>query len=41
MVNDEVVRVYPNDDGHYRGLHIVIINTSNGDVEYAKCFDTY
>ena len=24
-----------------RGLHIVVINPGNGDVEFAKVFDTY
>lgn len=27
--------------GHFRGLHIVLINPKNGKVELAKIFDTY
>ena len=30
-----------NENGHYRGLHIVIINASNGLVELSQVFDTY
>ena len=30
-----------NEEGHYRGLHIVIINPKTGIVENAKVFDTY
>lgn len=30
-----------NDDGHCRGLHIVVINPKNGDIELAKVYDTY
>ena len=30
-----------NENGHSRGLHIVVINTFNGRVETAKVFDTY
>lgn len=30
-----------NESNHYRGLHVVIINTLYGTVELAKVFDTY
>ena len=30
-----------NENKHYRGLHIVVINTPYGTVEFAKVFDTY
>ena len=30
-----------NENGHYRGLHIAIINPDDGTVESAKVFDTY
>lgn len=35
------VRCEKNSQGHYRGLHIVIINPANGEVALAKVFDTY
>ena len=35
------VVVQKNCNGHYRGLHIVVINPNNGVVETAKVFDTY
>ena len=28
-------------NGHYRGLHIVVINPSNGAIDTAEVFDTY
>lgn len=40
-INDEAVVVERNCNGHYRGLHIVLINPSTGKVEMAKVFDTY
>ena len=30
-----------NENGTYRGLHIVIINPDNGKVEFTNVFDTY
>ena len=30
-----------NENNHYRGIHIVLINPENGRVESAKVFDTY
>ena len=30
-----------NDHGHFRGLHMVVINPTNGKIETAKVFDTY
>ena len=30
-----------NENNHLRGLHIVVINPSNGVVEWAETFDTY
>ena len=30
-----------NDNDHYRGLHIVILNPSKGTIEFAMVFDTY
>ena len=39
--NNELLKVERNENKHYRGLHIVIINPENGKVECAKVFDTY
>ena len=30
-----------NENGHYRGLHIAIINPNNGRIHQARVFDTY
>ena len=30
-----------NSNGHYRGLHVVIINSKTGQVHMARVFDTY
>lgn len=30
-----------NENGHFRGLHIGVINQSNGQVIVKKVFDTY
>ena len=40
-IDDEPVVVDCNENNHYRGLHIVVINPNNGQVEQAKVFDTY
>ena len=40
-INNEEVEVESNKSGHFRGLHIVIINQNNGKIELAKVFDTY
>ena len=40
-INDIPIVVEANEHNHYRGLHIVIINPSNGKIEAAKVFDTY
>ena len=31
----------PNTSDHFRGLHLVVINPSSGEVTFAKVFDTY
>lgn len=41
LVNGEKVYIGKNESGHFRGLHVVIINVSDGKVEFAKAFDTY
>lgn len=35
------MEVEKNEGGNYRGMHIVIINPTNGGVEWAVVFDTY
>ena len=40
-MNSMQVPVEKNESGHYRGLHLVIINPKSGQVESAKVFDTY
>lgn len=41
LVNDELVIMEPNENNHFRGLHIVIINPENGNIEFAEVFDTH
>ena len=40
-VNQKLIKLDQNENGHYRGLHIVIINPHTGKVSRAKVFDTY
>ena len=40
-VDGKQVAIEANDGKHHRGLHIVLINRTNGRIELAKCFDTY
>ena len=40
-INDVPIEVGKNESGHYRGLHIVLVNPLNGNVEWARVFDTY
>ncbi len=40
-VNNEKVEVMKNKNNHYRGLHVVIIDESNGQVLFGSVFDTY
>lgn len=40
-MNDVPIKCKENENGHHRGLHIVVINSSNGKVVTAKVFDTY
>ena len=40
-INDVKVSVEKNESDNLRGLHIVIIDPSNGKVTTAKAFDTY
>lgn len=36
-----MVKVNPNENNNFRGLHLVVINPKNGKVETARAFDTY
>lgn len=36
-----MVKIKKNENGHYRGLHLVVINPHNGKVELAEAFDTH
>ena len=40
-INGEPVDIEKNENSHYRGMHVVIINPTDGEVEFAKVFDTY
>ena len=40
-VNGKAVKPETNENGHFRGLHIVLINPLSGKVELSKVFDTY
>ena len=40
-INECTVKMEKNEVGNYRGLHFVLVNPSNGNVEFAKVFDTY
>ena len=41
FVNDRPVKMGKNESGHYRGLHIVVLNPKTGNCEMAMAFDTY
>lgn len=41
MINNTLVEVNKNETGHYRGLHIVMIEPKTGSAEFAQVFDTY
>ena len=40
-LNNYPVNIEKNENGHFRGLHIVILNPENGEIHSAKVFDTY
>ena len=35
------MQVNKNENGHDRGLHVVIINPFNGNIESSQAYDTY
>ena len=40
-INDVAVEVEANENNHYRGLHIVVISPGNGEVQWARAYDTH
>ena len=40
-INDVEVDMIENAQGNFRGLHLVLVNPENGDVEFSRVFDTY
>ena len=40
-INEIPVYMQKNENGHYRGLHIAVINPENGEIVLAQVFDTY
>ena len=40
-LDDVHIQLRKNSSGHYRGVHIILINPISGKVEFAKVFDTY
>ena len=40
-INNVKVVLEKNEHGHFRGLHVVVVNGSSGKIEFAKVFDTY
>ena len=40
-INGTQVEVAQNENGHHRGVHIAVIDPSNGEVKTAGAFDTY
>ena len=40
-INHVPVECEVNENNHYRGMHMVIINPINGKILYSKVFDTY
>lgn len=41
LINDTQVVMEANENGDYRGLHIVLVDASTGQVSKAKVFDTH
>ena len=40
-INNSPVSLKKNSSGHFRGLHIVIVDSVTGKLKYGKVFDTY
>ena len=40
-INDTILKIKKNENNHYRGLHIAVINPRTGKVVQARGFDTY
>ena len=40
-INEAPIVFNPNENGHYRGLHIAIIDLIDGNIDFSKVFDTF
>lgn len=40
IVNDKVVKFHPIENPDLRGLHVICINPSNGEIPFSRAFDT-
>lgn len=40
-INGKKVNLYPNENRHFRGIHIVVIHPHTGAVAWSAAFDTY
>ena len=40
-INDKPIVMEPNETGHFRGLHLAIIDPKSGKPQHARVFDTY
>lgn len=40
-IDNAKVEIPPNESGHHRGLHVVVINPSSGKISQSQVFDTY
>lgn len=41
LLNGSEVKLQKNEQNIERGLHIVVVDPSNGEVQFGKVFDTY
>ena len=40
-LNEVPIEIGQNENGHFRGIQIAVVNPQNAKVEFAKAFDTY
>ena len=40
-INDVPIEVAENESGHFRGLHLVVVDLDTANVEFTKVFDTF
>ena len=41
MINNVPIEMQANENNHFRGLHLAVINNQNGHIETNQVFDTY